>query len=307
MAKLKSKKKRAAVSFLVVPDDFSEPLSFKISYRTLKVLIVIGSILVVHIFVGAIFYYRFFAIQKENTQFRLENVRLAKENNRIQLLAEKYQEVETLLHKLKISFGIEAGTAAEQALASSSLASLEDNDKVSRDYEPIPVADTHANKNPGASFQFVSNSASTFHTIFENLPTFLPVDGIVTLGFDEANIHEPLSRDRHLGIDIAARRGSIIKAAGTGRIVFADWTPDLGNMIILYHGDGLFSYYAHNMRLLLRSGEVKKGEPIALLGSSGNTSSGPHLHFEIWRNGFPVDPKEYLFALQTTENGKKGL
>ena len=96
----------------------------------------------------------------------------------------------------------------------------------------------------------------------------------------------------------------MIKAAGSGTIVFANWTPDLGNLIIVYHGSDIFTYYAHNMRLLKLEGMVKKGEPIALLGSSGETSSGPHLHFEIWRDSKPVDPKEYIFSLQVEQQSE---
>ena len=111
--------------------------------------------------------------------------------------------------------------------------------------------------------------------MYERLPTLLPVEGLISLGFDDINLAEPQIRDKHFGIDIVAKRGSVIKASGEGTIVFADWTPDLG--------------------------KVRKGDPIALLGNSGETSSGPHLHFEIWRDSKPVDPKEYLFSLQTDQ------
>ena len=102
----------------------------------------------------------------------------------------------------------------------------------------------------------------------------------------------------HWGIDIAARKGSPIRAAGSGIIIMADWTPDFGNIVVISHGNGFFTYYGHAMRLLVDQGfHVKKGDAIALLGSSGS-SSAPHLHFEIWKNGKPIDPEQFLFVVQ---------
>jgi len=78
--------------------------------------------------------------------------------------------------------------------------------------------------------------------------------------------------------------------------MFANWTYDYGYLIILDHGGGLLSYYGHNQRLLKSERSyVGRGEPIAMLGNSGK-SSGPHLHFEIRKDGRPVDPKDYLLA-----------
>lgn len=100
----------------------------------------------------------------------------------------------------------------------------------------------------------------------------------------------------HMGVDIAAPRGSFVRAAGDGTVIFSGWTEDLGNLIILYHGNGFFTYYGHNQRLLkLRNSYVRKADVIAMVGSSG-ASSAPHLHFEIWKDGLPLDPKEYILA-----------
>jgi murein DD-endopeptidase MepM/ murein hydrolase activator NlpD len=81
-------------------------------------------------------------------------------------------------------------------------------------------------------------------------------------------------------------------------VLLADWTPDFGNMIILSHGMGYFSYYGHTMKALVEQGtRVRKGDAIGLVGSSG-ISSAPHLHFEIWKDGKPVNPEEILYATQ---------
>jgi Membrane-bound metallopeptidase len=123
-------------------------------------------------------------------------------------------------------------------------------------------------------------------------PMYPPVEGYVSRGFDEAR--------KHFGIDYAGRRGSIISAAADGYVVFSGWTYDDGNMIILSHGGGYVTIYKHNQSLLKSANEfVKRGQPIALLGNSGNTSYGPHLHFELWKDGQPQNPDEYLIATES--------
>lgn len=297
MTKLKTKKKRRTVSFLIVPDDYSEPFNFKLSMRTLKIVAVVGIILFFHTIIGAVFYYEYYVVHKENVTLKLKKEQLETENSQIYSLAAKSQEVETLLNKLKVSLGIETKGQPE-AKTAGKVSSVPDSiSKPSEKSEPAPSFQEYQNE-AGMQIKSVSHEKSTFHTIFENYPTYLPVDGIISREFDSSEFYEPLSRYHHFGIDIAAKRGSVIHAAGGGSIVFAGWTTNLGNLLIIYHGNNIFSYYAHNSRLLRSSGTVKKGEPIALLGSSGKTSTGPHLHFEIWRDGIPVNPREFIFSLQ---------
>ena len=101
---------------------------------------------------------------------------------------------------------------------------------------------------------------------------------------------------QHRGIDIAGNMGDMVKASADGVVIFSGWTFDLGNLMIIYHGNGFYTYYGHNQRCLVPRGSfVKKGEAIAMLGSTG-ISSAPHLHFEIWRDGVSYDPKEFILA-----------
>ena len=297
MAKLKTKKKKRTVSFLIVPDDYSEPINFKLSIGALKVLAVVGVILFFHAIVGAVFYYEYYVVHKENVTLKLKKKQLEAENSQIYSLAAKSREVETLLNKLKVSLGIEAKEQPESKTAGKMIPVPESISKLPEESEPVPSFQEYQDMS-GIQIKSVSHEKSTFHTIFENYPTYLPVDGIISREFDPSEFYEPLSRYHHFGIDIAAKKGSVIHAAGGGSIVFAGWTTNLGNLLIIYHGNNIFSYYAHNLRLLRTSGTVNKGEPIALLGSSGKTSTGPHLHFEIWRDGIPVNPREFIFSLQ---------
>jgi murein DD-endopeptidase MepM/ murein hydrolase activator NlpD len=106
---------------------------------------------------------------------------------------------------------------------------------------------------------------------------------------------EPRRTHRHAGLDIAGRRGQRIVAAAPGRVIYSDnRMRGYGHAVILDHGEGFQSLYAHNSRLLVRAGdEVAQGEPIAVLGKSGN-ATGEHCHFEIRKDRVPVDPLPYL-------------
>ena len=120
-------------------------------------------------------------------------------------------------------------------------------------------------------------------------PLLTPVEGFVTQGFDPSR--------NHFGIDIAAQRGTPVYAPGDGVVLFAGWTYEDGNMMIIAHGGGYATVYKHNQTLLKNTlNAVKRGEPIALLGSTGITSAGHHLHFEVWRNGVPQDPNDFLLV-----------
>lgn len=120
-------------------------------------------------------------------------------------------------------------------------------------------------------------------------PILNPTDGFVSQGFDPSR--------NHFGIDFAGKRGTPVYAAAEGCVVFAGWTYQDGNMIIIQHSGGFVTVYKHTQALLrtVQAG-VKRGEPIALLGSSGKTSLGPHLHFEVWKDGVPQDPNHYLLT-----------
>lgn len=122
----------------------------------------------------------------------------------------------------------------------------------------------------------------------------MPSRGPITSPFGN-RFHPVLGYSRfHAGTDFGAEQGSPILAAETGVVIFAGWYGGYGNAVILEHGDGLTTLYGHASRLNVREGQtVKKGDVIAAVGTTG-LSTGPHLHFEVRRNGKPVDPMAFL-------------
>ena len=116
---------------------------------------------------------------------------------------------------------------------------------------------------------------------------FSPIYGEVTSAFDFGI--------KHLGTDIAASTNTPVKAVADGTIVLAEWTVETGFVVVVEHSFGLTSIYKHNSSGLISQGElVKAGQVLALSGNTGELSTGPHLHFELWRDGSPTNPEDYI-------------
>lgn len=99
----------------------------------------------------------------------------------------------------------------------------------------------------------------------------------------------------HYGIDVAVSEGEFIRAVGDGYVVWADWTQDGGHTVAVQHAGGYLSVYKHNSRLLKQLGDrVRAQEPLAVSGNTGAITTGPHLHFELWRNGLAQGPQSYI-------------
>ncbi|GAO27989.1 M23 family metallopeptidase [Geofilum rubicundum] len=114
-----------------------------------------------------------------------------------------------------------------------------------------------------------------------------PIKGLVINGFGETT--------GHFGVDIVAAPSSRVSAVMDGMVVFSGWTVETGYVIQIQHPNNLISIYKHNEILLKEIGQVvKAGEAIARIGNSGELTSGPHLHFELWYNGSPLNPVDYM-------------
>lgn len=121
----------------------------------------------------------------------------------------------------------------------------------------------------------------------KNLVLFPPVSGTVSMNYD-------LER-KHYAVDIVAPRDTPVKAVANGTVIFSEWTADTGYVIIIEHPDGLLSVYKHNGSLAKFQGTVVRGgEVIASVGNTGEFTTGPHLHFELWDEGNPVDPQNFI-------------
>jgi len=139
------------------------------------------------------------------------------------------------------------------------------------------------------------DSLSSHQARFAALPSIMPTKGWLTSAFMRERVHPILHLARpHEGIDVSAPMNAEIEAPASGIVTKVEWVDGYGNMLTIDHGYGLVTRYAHCSKILVARGErVKRGQVIARVGSTG-LSTGPHLHYEVWVSGKPVDPVKYV-------------
>jgi murein DD-endopeptidase MepM/ murein hydrolase activator NlpD len=170
----------------------------------------------------------------------------------------------------------------------------ERNDSLARQYADIQISHSKADSLLREEFesQVRLYSISGTSDLIPSRPAsgmvfFTPLKGIVT---NEINPVE-----KHYGIDIVAPENEVVKATLDGIVLFSGWTIETGHVIVIQHQHNYISVYKHNAVLLKREGaHVRAGEPIAIVGESGEYTTGPHLHFELWYNGNPLNPLDYM-------------
>lgn len=134
-----------------------------------------------------------------------------------------------------------------------------------------------------AQNSFLSGGNNTMSNVF----FFTPLEGEISQSFRP--------EDGHFGVDIVAPENAGINSTLDGTVIFASWTSDAGHVIQIQHTNNLVSVYKHNSVLLKKVGDrVDAGEPIAIIGDSGEYSTGSHLHFELWQNGKPINPQQFI-------------
>lgn len=131
-------------------------------------------------------------------------------------------------------------------------------------------------------FPIQNNAETNVKIVF-----FAPLNGTISEGFD--------SQKNHLAVDIVAKKNTAVKATADGTVIFSGWTTETGYVIILKHAYNYTSVYKHNGNLLKEQGDfVKSGEVIASVGSTGELTTGPHLHFELWSGGYAINPINFI-------------
>lgn len=131
-------------------------------------------------------------------------------------------------------------------------------------------------------FSFFNEARKDVDIVF-----FAPITGAITADY---NVNQ-----KHFAIDVAVKEGTPVKTVADGTVIFAEWTSATGHVIIVEHANGFISIYKHNGILHKKQGDlVKSGEVIASSGSTGELTTGPHLHFELWSDGYPVNPINFI-------------
>ncbi|MEZ4825990.1 MAG: M23 family metallopeptidase [Bacteroidia bacterium] len=155
---------------------------------------------------------------------------------------------------------------------------------------PVATKAVESRNEPERQIVYVSDnqSGSGLHRhfpIMQNL--FSPISGEIRKSFDE--------KSAHYGVDIVAEENTLIRSVADGFVIISEYSDDNGWVIGVASAENVVTFYKHNSRLLKDAGTyVYAGEPIAVIGNTGENSTGPHLHLELWRQGRPVDPTNYI-------------
>jgi murein DD-endopeptidase MepM/ murein hydrolase activator NlpD len=268
------------INIILIPDGGGQRRNLRLSVPLLKVALWVGAVLALGILAIIISYGNLTRKALDYNRLAAEKNELTEKNRRILEVAQEVEASRKILAQIVRSLGghldLSALSASDSLLKHSS-------------YEPSNLA-------PGDINALMNQQSYAGEELISyGLPTNMPVNGFISQGYRE----DPILPSRsHRGIDIAARTGVPVTAAADGRVIFSGWTSYFGNCLLVGHPGGYITFYGHNQVNLKSVGEdVKRGEPIALLGNSGH-SSAPHLHFEIWKDGMPLNPEEFL---QTSE------
>lgn len=120
-----------------------------------------------------------------------------------------------------------------------------------------------------------------------NFVLFPPVNGTISEGYNV--------KEKHYAVDIIVAKNTPVKATADGTVIFAEWTAETGYVVIIEHSYELISVYKHNASLTKEQGDVvKAGEVVAMAGNTGELTTGPHLHFELWSKGYPINPTNFI-------------
>jgi murein DD-endopeptidase MepM/ murein hydrolase activator NlpD len=207
----------------------------------------------------------------------------------------KLDSLQSLAEEVALSYGFGSSRALRFPLAALSLAA-QSNSTLSASYQ-ISLHTFDAMKAAAANPEVAANGLNTLPGAspdLRSIPSIWPVKGEITDGFGDST--DPFSGEEafHPGVDIAAPMGTPVEAAANGMVIQAGWESGYGNCILIDHGDGITTRYAHLSKILVVVGErVKRGEVIGAVGMTGR-ATGPHLHYEVRIHDTPVNPARFL-------------
>jgi murein DD-endopeptidase MepM/ murein hydrolase activator NlpD len=260
-------------------DTFEEKLSFKL---TIMNVFVFGTLFSVLLIVSTIFLISFTSLREYIPGY--SSTKLKKEATQLVYKADSLNQVLEMnnLYIQKVK-ELLTGKISEVQFDKDSVLNAMKFDKDSMNFSPSDIdLEFRLDVESTDRFNIFSEAKKSADIVF-----FSPVKGIVTDGYSLKN--------KHFAIDIAVKKGTPVKSVSDGTVIFAEWTAETGHVIIVEHSRGFISIYKHNTALHKQQGDmVKSGEVIASAGDTGEFSTGPHLHFELWNEGYPVNPVNYI-------------
>ncbi len=257
-------------------DTFEERLSFSTNKFNVFLILSLYSIILIAFTISVVFFTQLKEMVPgySSSDLLTQAIYLTKKTdsleNELELNNTFYQSIENVL-----------SGKAEQIVYKDSLT-------VSNEIENIDIQAISANAEDSILRKYVEQedkfNLTKNELVIENKMFVSPVKGQITQKFDPLN--------NHFALDILVDTGTPVKSILEGKIIFSEWSIDTGHVLIIDHGDDIISVYKHNSKVLkTQNNYVKAGEIIAYSGNQGTLSTGPHLHFELWKNGTPINPE----------------
>lgn len=281
-------------TIVIIPHAAGRVYKIHLSPRLLKALAVLGIVAAVLSLVALLGSGNFVrqralyrALEKENKELRRTNQRLQ------EALTEVHARLEQFEHRTKqlaIAAGVADALVAPALPSRSSVGTGGPLDRLTGDPAQLLKREEQLERQLGAVEQRLSEQ----QMLLSHTPTIAPVVGVITDGFGPRI--DPITRQAafHDGLDISAAYGTPVKAPADGLVVFADREAGYGRVIKINHGYGFVTVYGHLDRILVKEGQrVKRGDIIGRVGMTGRTT-GPHLHYEVWKDGEKQNPLHYI-------------
>jgi len=273
-------------------DTFEEQFSFKLTPLNIFILTGLVSIIMITLTVSLVAFTPLREYipgygSEVNTRKELVNLTLKLDSLQHELIlgSAAMENIKNIMSGNVGADTIHSRSSQPKESKNNKLASLKENAQEWAPSKEDSIFRAHVESQDRYSLAF--SERKTGKESISNFFLFSPVKGMVTASFN-------LTQE-HYGVDIAAKENEPIKATLDGTVLLAGWTSETGYTIQIQHSNNLVSAYKHNSVLLKKTGQyVKAGEAIAVIGNSGEQSSGPHLHFELWYNGKAIDPQEYI-------------
>ena len=265
------------LTFMVIPEGGEKIFSRNISARLFKLIVVLASIWIIFLIGITIVYAQISFRASKMLALQDENKHLREYLTRVVDIEKSFKRNQELTARLAEMAGV-------------NLESFTGQPKINFDSLNLPV--TAANVQQEQAISMESESLMSSEQLLQSrVPHGRPLYGWVTRPFAAV---DDAKGEKHTGIDFAVKEGTAVSATASGTVSFAGWDEYLGNLVVIDHGNGYLTSYGHNREILVKKEDkITRGEIIALSGNTGR-STAPHLHYEIMKDGVPVDPAPYL-------------
>lgn len=269
------KKLSTTVTIMLVPHSRGSSLNFRMPYALLGLLLIFAG-------VGAIY----------TVSLTYHAVGLYVTNQKYASMSGQLQEIKSAISSIK-----ESESEFKRIFSKGSRKKVLDAMDAPRDDGSINIEELKLQITDSmATVSEIKGYLAKERDVYRATPLGIPVDGRITSGFG-MRVHPKLGRTLlHTGIDLSAQKGTPVYATADGVVSFSGWSKGNGNIVVIEHGHGFSTVYAHNTKNLAKVGQtVLRGQQISTTGSTGVTT-GPHVHYEVWKNGKCVNPESFTKA-----------